>query len=112
MLALGLDVGPLFFHLVIGLLLLGSQGDQGHNAPFAVLVSLHDEEDVFHHHHADEGPDDHRHRRDDDLIDGAAVIQAIAQAFPKSVEGAGSDITKDHPKCRDGRRHGQRLDGR
>ena len=110
-LTLGLLVGDLLGLLVVGLLLGRGEGDQGHDAAFAVLVGLHDEEDVFDRHDADQGPDDHRDGRDDDLLDGAAVVEPVAQAFAEGVEGARPDVTEDDPEGRDGGRHGQRFGG-
>ena len=48
------SVLPLGLLLVLG----GCEGDQGHDAAFAVLVGFHDQEHIFHHHHEDERPND------------------------------------------------------
>ena len=54
-------VFPLGLLLILG----GGEGDQGHDAPFAVLVGFHDQENIFHHDHEDERPDDQGENRDD-----------------------------------------------
>ena len=41
---------PLGLFLVLG----GGEGDEGHDAAFAVLVGFHDQEHIFHHHHEDQ----------------------------------------------------------
>ena len=52
---------PLGLFLVLG----GCEGDQSHDAAFAVLVGFHDQEHIFDHHHEDQRPDDQGQNRDD-----------------------------------------------
>jgi hypothetical protein len=100
--------------LSFGLLLVlgGRQGDQGHDAAFAVLVGFHDQEHIFDHHHEDQRPDDQGQDRDDLRGPEDVVVGVLdPQAFLEGVERAGPDITEDDSEGRDGGRHGQWLGG-
>ncbi len=70
------------------------QGHQGQRAAFALVIGLHQEDDVLDRHHHNQRPEDERDHALDRQF-GIGAFARMEQGFAHGVKRAGADIAED-----------------